>query len=108
VPPFIVQLSAEQQSVVGHRGSDLQVIACAGSGKTESIAQRVAMLLDEGADPASIVAFSFTELAALELTERIVRRAAELKGPKFRRRLGPRFLGTISRPLLPPATGLGP
>ncbi|MFN7917874.1 MAG: ATP-dependent DNA helicase [Vicinamibacterales bacterium] len=95
MPPSVVQLSAEQQAVVSHRGADLQVIACAGSGKTESIAQRVAALINEGAEPASIVAFTFTERAALELKERIVRRVADLKGPEFRDRLGPMFVGTI-------------
>jgi len=34
-------LSPEQQKVIDHRGSDIQVIACAGSGKTESISRRV-------------------------------------------------------------------
>jgi len=81
--------------VVRHRGGDLQVIACAGSGKTESIARRVASLIDEGAEPSSIVAFTFTERAAAELKDRITRRIAEIKGPEFRDRLGPMFVGTI-------------
>ena len=33
IPDF--ELSPSQQAVVDHRGGDLQVIACAGSGKTE-------------------------------------------------------------------------
>ena len=53
--------------VVAHRGSDLQVIACAGAGKTEAISRRIASLLADGADPDSIVAFTFTERAAGEL-----------------------------------------
>ena len=93
--PASVTLSAAQKAVVNHRGSDLQVIACAGSGKTESISRRVADLIREGAEPASIVAFTFTERAAAELKERIVRRVADVKGPKFRDRLGPMFVGTI-------------
>jgi hypothetical protein len=32
-----VRLSGAQQQVVSHRGSDLQVIACAGSGSTYSL-----------------------------------------------------------------------
>ena len=91
----LMQLSPEQESVVRHRGGDLQVIACAGSGKTESIARRVAALIDEGEEPASIVAFTFTERAAAELKDRITRRVAEIKGPEFRDRLGPMFVGTI-------------
>ena len=41
----LVTLSPAQQQVVAHRGADLQVIACAGSGKTESISRRVAKQL---------------------------------------------------------------
>src|SRR5688572_1301089 len=89
------QLSPEQQAVVDHRGADLQVIACAGSGKTESISRRVTALIAEGAEPASIVAFTFTERAAAELKERITRRVAEQMGLAFRDRLGPMFVGTI-------------
>jgi hypothetical protein len=77
------------------RGSDLQVIACAGSGKTESISCRVTALIAEGAEPASIVAFTFTDRAAGELKERITHRVAEGMGNAFRDRLGPMFVGTI-------------
>jgi DNA helicase-2/ATP-dependent DNA helicase PcrA len=90
-----VQLSPEQQAVVAHRGSDLQVIACAGSGKTESIARRVASLIEEGDEPSAIVAFTFTERAAAELKDRITRRVADVKGTAFLDRLGPMFVGTI-------------
>jgi DNA helicase-2/ATP-dependent DNA helicase PcrA len=55
-----VILSPEQEQVVTHRGTDLQVIACAGSGKTESISRRISALIAEGAEPTSIVAFTFT------------------------------------------------
>ena len=90
-----IRLSPNQQRVVDCRGSHLQVIACAGSGKTESISRRVASLIAEGADPASIVAFTFTERAAAELKERIVRRVEERMGSDFLDRLGPMFVGTI-------------
>ncbi len=79
-PAPSIQLSPNQQRVVDHRGGSLQVIACAGSGKTESISRRVAALVADGAEPASIVAFTFTERAAAELKERIVRRVEERKG----------------------------
>jgi DNA helicase-2/ATP-dependent DNA helicase PcrA len=90
-----VTLSPEQQQVVSHRGADLQVIACAGSGKTESISRRVAELIAEGAPPESIVAFTFTERAAAELKDRIGRRVLERAGPDALERLGPMFVGTI-------------
>lgn len=89
------KLSKEQEQVVSHRGGHLQVIACAGSGKTESISRRVAALIAEGAPPASIVAFTFTEKAAAELKERIYKRVEEQKGKDFLGHLGPMYVGTI-------------
>jgi hypothetical protein len=49
----VIELSPEQQRVVDYRDGHLQVIACAGSGKTESISRRVAHLIAEGPEPAS-------------------------------------------------------
>ena len=89
------QLSAQQKRVVDHRGSHLQVIACAGSGKTESISQRVAALVEEGASPESIVAFTFTERAASELKDRIYRRVESRCGEESIGLLSPMFVGTI-------------
>lgn len=88
-------LSPAQLRAVQYRGSDLQLIACAGAGKTETVAQRVAGLVDEGVSPDAIVAFTFTERAALELKDRILKRVKERKGAEFLDRLGPMYVGTI-------------
>ena len=88
-------LSPEQEKVVAHRGGHLQVIACAGAGKTEAISRRVSTLIEEGVEPAQIIAFTFTERAAASLKTRITRRIAQAKGPAFLDRLGPMFVGTI-------------
>jgi DNA helicase-2/ATP-dependent DNA helicase PcrA len=88
-------LSLEQEKVVSHRGGHLQVIACAGAGKTEAISRRVSTLIEEGVEPAQIIAFTFTERAAASLKTRITRRIAQAKGPAFLDRLGPMFVGTI-------------
>src|SRR5215813_6123656 len=93
MPAFVP--SPEQQGVIAHRGSHLQVIACAGAGKTEAISRRVSTLIEEGVEPAQIVAFTFTERAAASLKNRITRRVAEAKGQAFLDRLGPMFVGTI-------------
>src|SRR3954464_3280144 len=51
----------------------LQIIACAGSGKTQVISQRVAAILAQpGVEPRNVIAFTFTEKAAAELKERIL------------------------------------
>jgi DNA helicase II / ATP-dependent DNA helicase PcrA len=49
----------------------------------------------DGADPASIIAFTFTERAAQELKARISARVEELMGAQALDRLGAAFVGTI-------------
>lgn len=94
--PAQLELSPAQQRVISYRGGDLRVIACAGSGKTESISRRIASLIcDDGVDPGAIVAFTFTKRAAAELKERIMRRVAEREGHESLDRLSPIFVGTI-------------
>ncbi|WP_281381626.1 UvrD-helicase domain-containing protein [Leucobacter denitrificans] len=65
----------EQRAVIEHplEGSTL-VIAGAGSGKTETMANRVVWLIANGiVDPEQILGLTFTRKAAGELRERIVR-----------------------------------
>ncbi|GAB4333760.1 MAG: hypothetical protein Kow0010_20480 [Dehalococcoidia bacterium] len=59
---------------------NLQIIACAGSGKTEVVAARVAEILSTGVAPGSVVAFTFTEKAGAELKDRIGLRVRERLG----------------------------
>jgi DNA helicase-2/ATP-dependent DNA helicase PcrA len=88
-------LSGDALAAVQHRGSHVQIIASAGSGKTEVVAQRFAELMASGADPAGIIAFTFTERAARELKARISARVEERSGPDALDRLGAAFVGTI-------------
>jgi len=75
-----------QRSAIEHISGNLQLIACAGSGKTEVVAQRVVSLLrpvasgGAGCTPENIVAFTFTDKAAAELKERIHTRCKQRLG----------------------------
>jgi DNA helicase II / ATP-dependent DNA helicase PcrA len=89
------QLEGDARAAVLHRGSHLQIIASAGSGKTEVVAQRFAQLMADGADPAGIIAFTFTDRAADELKARISARVEERLGPASLDKLGAAFVGTI-------------
>ena len=89
------RLSPEQERVVRHRGGHLQVVACAGSGKTEAISRRISSLVVEGVEPHEIVAFTFTERAAKSLKTRIAKRIVEAKGEKYLGRTGGMYVGTI-------------
>lgn len=91
----IPTLEGEAAEAVAHRGSHIQIIAAAGSGKTEVVSQRVADLLAGGEPAGSIVAFTFTEKAASELKERIAQRVTARLGDGATDQLGALYVGTI-------------
>jgi ATP-dependent DNA helicase UvrD/PcrA len=86
-----------QLEAINHLDGNLQIIACAGSGKTQVISQRIINILrekgPEGISPGNIVAFTFTEKAAGELKDRIHRLCREQLGSEFG--LAEMFVGTI-------------
>jgi DNA helicase-2/ATP-dependent DNA helicase PcrA len=89
------RLESDALAAVRHRGGHLQIIASAGSGKTEVVSQRVADLLADGIPARAIVAFTFTERAAEELKNRVTRRVEERHGKEALDLLGGLFVGTI-------------
>lgn len=76
---------------------NLQIIACAGSGKTQVISRRIVNILESkksaGIKPENVVAFTFTEKAAGELKDRIQRLALEHLGTD--EGLAGMYVGTI-------------
>jgi len=73
---------------------NLQIIACAGSGKTEFVSERIAyMIYKKVARPEQIVAFTFTEKAAEELKFRVRAKITELLGKQPD--IGDMYIGTI-------------
>ncbi|MFU8829394.1 MAG: UvrD-helicase domain-containing protein, partial [Phycisphaerales bacterium] len=64
-------LNDEQRRAVDHSGSPLIVLAGPGTGKTRTIIARVLRLLADGVKPESILAMTFTNKAAGEMTERL-------------------------------------
>src|SRR5215831_17438446 len=88
VARYLDCLNWEQRCAVEHgvagRGANiagpLLVIAGAGSGKTNTLAHRVAHLLVNGADPGRILLMTFSRRAAAEMTRRVARIAGKLGG----------------------------
>lgn len=68
----VFTLNPEQQQVMDHEGGPLLVVAGAGTGKTRVIIEKISKLLDDGVDPAAILAVTFTEKAAAEMLERLL------------------------------------
>jgi DNA helicase-2/ATP-dependent DNA helicase PcrA len=65
------ELNLEQLAVVMHSGGPMLVLAGAGSGKTRTVVYRVARLLEDGADPNSILLLTFTNRASREMLSRV-------------------------------------
>jgi DNA helicase II / ATP-dependent DNA helicase PcrA len=63
-----------------HIGTPLLVIAGAGSGKTDTLAHRVAHLIVNGADPRRILLMTFSRRAASEMAKRVERIARKVLG----------------------------
>src|SRR5271156_5008312 len=85
---YLETLNREQRRAVEHGvqmkcgapGSALLVIAGAGSGKTNTLAHRVAHLIVNGADPRRILLMTFSRRAAAEMTQRVKRIAGQVVG----------------------------
>jgi DNA helicase-2/ATP-dependent DNA helicase PcrA len=72
-----MEYTSKQKQALSCLDGNVQIIACAGSGKTQVISQRIVNILkekrSEGITPENIVAFTFTKKAAKELKNRIYR-----------------------------------
>ena len=87
------ELTDEQRAAATDEAADVLVIACAGSGKSRTLAYRIAWLISRGADPASVVAFTFTEKAADSIQQRVA--TALLKTGRPPTEVGKIRIGTI-------------
>src|SRR6202453_899709 len=71
------KLNSQQRRAVEHGGvpladaGPLLIIAGAGSGKTSTLAHRVAWLIEQGADPRRIMLLTFSRRAAAEMIRRV-------------------------------------
>jgi DNA helicase-2/ATP-dependent DNA helicase PcrA len=81
IPVYLQSLNDAQREAVVCGSADehgpldppLLVIAGAGSGKTNTLAHRVAHLVARGAEPGRILLLTFTTRAADEMTRRVAR-----------------------------------
>ena len=86
-------LSNEQRQAVLDPAQNILCLACAGSGKSRTLAYRIARLIVDGVPPQAIVAFTFTDKAAESIKRRVAQAlAAAGLSPNL---LGAMYIGTI-------------
>ena len=69
---LFVSLNPQQEEAVREIDNPLLIIAGAGSGKTLTVASKIAYLIQQGAKPESILALAFNQKAAEELKARVM------------------------------------
>lgn len=97
------QLNDAQREAAACTEGPEMIIAGAGSGKTRTLTFRIAHLISKGADPFSILALTFTNKAAAEMKERIIK----LVGSDARNIWMGTFHSVFARVLRSEATKLG-
>lgn len=88
-----LNLTDDQYNTVIDESRHILCLACAGSGKSRTLAYKIAYLISKGESPESIVAFTFTEKAAESIKRRVAEALRKFGLPE--NYIGVMFIGTL-------------
>lgn len=92
-PRYLSELNERQREAALHTEGALLILAGAGAGKTKTVTHRILHLIHTGASPGEILAVTFTNKAAREMRERVMRLLGET--PPARATSGTPFVSTF-------------
>ena len=69
-----IKFNPQQAEAISHREGPMIVLSVAGSGKTMVLTERVIHLIEQGFDPARVLAITFAKKAVLEIQSRLKKR----------------------------------
>ena len=69
-----IKFNAQQEEAISHQEGPMIVLSVAGSGKTMVLTERVIHLIEQGLDPARLLAITFAKKAVLEIQSRLKKR----------------------------------
>ncbi|MDB4925935.1 ATP-dependent DNA helicase [Mucilaginibacter sp.] len=95
----MLNFTKDQEQAIQENDKNLRIIACAGSGKTSTVAGKIAHLLNPDNNlqvtPQNIIAFTYTEKAAAELRNKVLKMIKEDEGLKNIQAVADMYIGTI-------------
>jgi DNA helicase-2/ATP-dependent DNA helicase PcrA len=106
-PAWLQELNPEQHAAAVHDGGHLLVLAGAGTGKTTTLAARVAWLVEQGVAAQRILLLTFTRRAAREMVGRAGALTRAAPGGGARRVVGGTFHAAAHRLVRAHATSVG-
>lgn len=86
-------LTDDQYDTVMDESKHILCLACAGSGKSRTLAYKIAYIVSKGEKPESIIAFTFTEKAAESIKRRVAEALRKFNLPE--NYIGAMFIGTL-------------
>lgn len=86
-------LTDDQYDAVVDESKHILCLACAGSGKSRTLAYKIAYIISKGEPPESIIAFTFTEKAAESIKRRVAEALRKFDLPE--NFIGAMFIGTL-------------
>src|SRR5882757_3666887 len=95
----MINFTEDQKKAITSNDKNLRIIACAGSGKTSTIAGKVSFLLNpknqQNILPKNIIAFTYTDKAAAELKSKILKFIKNDPDTRDIKGIADMYIGTI-------------